>query len=136
MIDGIPFDAPDGYWNYGTWESEFRTDGPARNQSERNEQIAAIRALTQSLGTVNYAIRLYGGIIKIGYTADLATRRNAYPSSTILAFCPGDRDAEQATHARLVKFRAYGREYYHPEPEVIGVVNEMREYFELPPLAA
>ena len=53
------------------------------------------------------------------------------------AFRFGDYDDEQAVHRSLAAQRIEGkREYYHPTPEVLAVVNEMRSDLGLPVLAA
>lgn len=135
MPDGTPFKNTDGYWSYGTWDDvEVRT-GPRRNLAERNEQVEAIRSLTLDTPTVVYAIQLPDGVIKIGCTADLVSRRNAYGmDAAILAFIPGDFADEKAIHKSLAEHTARGREWYKPVPAVLDVVNEMRDHFNLEPL--
>lgn len=135
MPDGTPFKNPDGYWSYQTWDdTEVRT-GPRRNLAERNEQVEAIRSLTLETPSVVYAIQLPDGVIKIGCTADLVTRRNSYGmDAVILAFVPGDFADELAIHKALAAHRARGREWYNPVPAVLDVVNEMRDHFHLEPL--
>lgn len=135
MPDGTPFKNTDGYWSYQTWtDTEVRT-GPKRNQAERNEQVEAIRSLTVETPSVIYAVQLPTGIIKIGCTTDLVTRRNVYGSdSVILAFMPGNMDEEMDLHKSLAAHTAWGREWYHPVPAVLDVVNEMRDHFHLGPL--
>lgn len=98
------------------------------------DRSAAIRALTGGQPVV-YALRLSDGVIKIGCSEHLELRRkNVEAGAQILAFRPGTLDDEKAIHATLVPHRARGFEFYHPTPEVIDVVNEMREHFNLPPL--
>lgn len=135
MPDGIPYEDPTGLWRFGTWQTETQT-GPNRNLAERYERNAAIRALTADTESLLYAFELYGGIIKIGYTTDLVKRHRGFPGCTILAFRPGDRDDERAIHATLRPHRAYGWEHYHPTPEVLAVVNDMRDHFGLPHIEA
>lgn len=91
-----------------------------------------------ALGEVVYAIRTKDRLIKIGHTTNLATRRRHFSSrpKDLLAFAPGTLDDEQTIHAALTPFRARGHEYYHPVPEVLTVVNEMREDLGLSPLVA
>ena len=137
MPDGTPFQHSDGYWEYG-FKGWFDTDvrtGPHRNRSERREQNEGIRALTGDAETVIYAIQLADGVIKIGCTSDLATRRISYGAdSVILAFLPGDFADEKAIHKSLAEHTARGREWYKPVPAVLDVVNEMRDHFHLEPL--
>ena len=93
------------------------------------------------LGPVVYALRLDDGIIKIGFTTDLADRERTVrrqgksDSSELLAFMTGGTyEDEQAIHARLVEHIAHGREYYHPTKAVLAEVNRMREALSLAPL--
>jgi hypothetical protein len=109
------------------------TESPARRNRDRAQ---ALRALTLGESVV-YAIRVGDGTIKIGCSASLARRRRCVSSSAeILGFVPGGLDEEQAVHASLAAHRARGREYYHPHPAVLAVVNEMRDRFNLPHLAS
>ena len=105
-------------------------DTPKRRGRVRTQ---AIRAMTNGESVV-YALRLLDGTIKIGCTRDLPKRRTAYDRSEILAFRFGSLEDEQAIHAALVPHRARGREYYHPTPEVLAVINDMRSDFNLPAL--
>lgn len=107
-----------------------------RSHAEKVEQGHAIQALIGDAESVLYAVELPGRIIKIGCTTNFVARRTAYRDSVILAFRPGDRADERDIHHELAPFRARGIEYYHPFPEVIAVVNEMRDYFNLPHLDA
>lgn len=119
---------------------------PSRKPTQRNRRHAAGRhgrwTTLQSLGPVVYAIRLDHGVIKIGFTTNLADRertvRRQSGSKTceLLAFQPGTIDDEQELHAALLDHLAHGREYYHPTPAVLEVVNHMRETCSLPPIAA
>lgn len=92
----------------------------------------------RSLGPVVYAFRLQDGVIKIGYTADLARRRSDYGRDVeVLAILiGGTRQDEQTIHARLDGHQARGVEYYHPTLAVIAVVNEMRQALGLAPIPA
>jgi hypothetical protein len=95
-----------------------------------------------ALGPVVYALRLDGGVIKIGFTTNLADRertvrsRFGSTSSEVLAFQPGTYDQEQAIHARLAEHRVHGREYYRATPAVLSEVNALRVGIGLPHLAA
>jgi hypothetical protein len=103
---------------------------PQRRHWDRAE---ALRALIGDRSVV-YAIRLRDGIIKIGCSANVRSRRNFYTGSEIVGFRFGDYADEQAIHAQLRSSVARGREYYHPTAEVLAVVNDMRQDFNLPPL--
>jgi hypothetical protein len=93
---------------------------------------AALRAI----GEVVYAIRTSEGTIKIGHTRNLDMRRYQVGSVEVLAFQPGTFDDEQRIHAGLVDQRHHGREWYNPTPEVLAVVNDMRQRIGLDHLAA
>lgn len=85
----------------------------------------------ESLGSVVYVARLSDGIIKIGWTQNFGNRLRYLKSQnrqsvTLLAFMFGDRDDEQEIHAQLTEHRARGREFYHPHPDVLAIVNTMR----------
>lgn len=89
--------------------------------------------VVSQVGPVVYAMRLRGDVIKIGHSGRLG-RRRIQLQGTMLAFRFGTRDDEQAIHALLAEHRHHGREYYHPTPEVLAVVNEMREALALEPV--
>ena len=98
-------------------------------------------AALRQLGPVVYALRLSDGVIKIGFTRNLESRehgvrRQSGNATELLAFQPGTYDDEQAIHARLTEHVAHGREYYHPVPEVLAAVNEMRDALNMPQLSA
>lgn len=99
-------------------------------------------SVLNSLGPVVYALRLDGGVIKIGHTTDLADRertvrrQSGSTTSELLAFMPGTYEQEQDIHARLREHVTHGDEYYHPHPEVVAEVNLLREHLGLPHIAA
>lgn len=100
------------------------------------DRAQAIRSIQQGEPMV-YAMRLTDGIIKIGCSRDVASRRKCVGADAeILAFRFGDEVDEQAIHETLIPHRARAWEYYHPTPEVLAVVNDMREEFGLPHIAA
>jgi hypothetical protein len=94
----------------------------------------ALAALSQ-VGEVVYAMRVAGGLVKIGHTTQ-AGRRRAALKGEILAVTFGSRTDEQAIHARLADHIHHGREWYYPTPGVMAVVNEMRAAMGMDPLAA
>lgn len=99
-------------------------------------------ALTALKGSALYAARVGEDVIKIGFTNDLAGRVRTlahYNDAQIdvLAIQLGSSyEEEQEIHASLEPYRARGREYYHPTPEVLAIVNAMRDRFGLPHIAA
>ncbi len=106
-----------------------------RTRAEAKERAEALRILIGGRQVV-YAIRLADGTIKIGCTGNLQLRRDHYPDGEIIGFTFGDHDAEQAVHRQLRASVARGREYYHPTPAVLAVVNDMRTGLGLAPIAA
>lgn len=105
-----------------------------KSRTEAIRQTHALRGL-QGDRSMLYAIRLDDGVIKIGCTVSLSDRRYRL-GNEILAMLPGELDEEFDIHQRLKAHTHHGREYYNPTPEVLAVVNEMREYYNLDPLAA
>lgn len=97
--------------------------------------IISRTAAMQALGEVVYAVRV-GNTIKIGHTADLGSRFTHLKADEMLAFRAGTYADEQDIHADLVEHLARGREWYHATPEVLAVVNAMRDELALPPVAA
>jgi hypothetical protein len=96
---------------------------------------AAINAVIAGRRVV-YAMRMPDGAIKIGCTSNLANRSYCLHGE-ILGFRFGGFDEERVILAHLRPHRVRGYEYFRPDaPEVLEVVNEMREPFGLPPLAA
>jgi Meiotically up-regulated gene 113 len=84
------------------------------------------REILSALGSVLYAMRLQGGVIKIGYTTNLQNRVYKLKSQELLAFRFGDRRDEAVVHRSLSAHVAHGREYYHPHPQVIDLINSWR----------
>ena len=84
-------------------------------------------SLLRDLGPVIYFLRV-GGLVKVGFTRDLAQRLPDYPPDTaLLAWRTGATLAdEQALHEQLSPHTAARREWYHPTPEVIALVNQAR----------
>lgn len=81
-----------------------------------------------------YAMRVPGGFIKIGYSANLEHRVRQLHGE-IVALTPGEREQEMDLHRQLADHVHHGREYYLPTPEVMAVVNEWRERWNLEPIA-
>lgn len=127
-----------GYAAFGMWNPDPETIGyvPAGSPTPREarDRNVALDALTAGQSFI-YAMRLKDSIVKIGWSNHLANRR-AQLRGQILAFKPGSYYDEQDIHTSLSEHRARGREYYHPRPEVMAVVNEMRGHFNLPAIAA
>ncbi len=87
------------------------------------------KVLLDGLGPVVYAIATFDGLVKIGYSGNMAQRYRSYTRiGQLVAWESGgtpEREAE--LHALLAPHAARGREWYHPTPEVLAVVYAMRE---------
>lgn len=96
-----------------------------------------LSALSSLVGPVLYAVRT-GGLIKFGFTTDAYERIRKYGDirNSVLALKPGTRADETALHRSLRAHCAKGREYYHPTPEVIALVNEWRTALNFEPITA
>ncbi len=118
--------------------AEATKTGPRRANIEKREQSRAVRAVTALWPSVVYAVRFPDGTFKIGCSTNLAARHRKFRAKggEIVGFMAGDFDDERAIHQSLHHAVMRGREWYHPEPEVLAVVNEMRDQFDLPHLAA
>lgn len=103
-------------------------DRPSMLEPQMHDDGPDPDALLTSLGDVVYFAQVRGGIIKIGFTGDLARRRTELPSARLLAFRFGTHADEQAIHARLVEHRARGREWYHPTDEVMAEAHAARDW--------
>lgn len=101
--------------------------------------MTAAQRLTETK-SVLYAIRLSDGLIKIGWTSNLLSRwrwlKTRQGAHEFLAFTFGTREDEGRVHRCLADHVARGREYYHPTPEVLAVVNGWRTAIGREPLAA
>ena len=91
-----------------------------------------------SLGEVLYAVRTPDGLVKIGHTRNMRNRMHTVVlgETEVLAFKFGTRADELAIHRQLAPHVARGREWYHPTPEVMALVNSWREALGRESLAA
>ncbi len=93
------------------------------------------RDLARDVGPCIYAMRVDDGVIKIGYSENIYERITRLGRlSDVLAIVPGTFEQEQAIHQSLVTHRAHRREYYHPVPDVLAAVNQMRETVGMDPI--
>jgi hypothetical protein len=72
-------------------------------------------------------------LIKIGYTTQLRRRMLAIPARP-LATEPGDIVRERQLHRRFHHLLADKREWFHPGPDLIAYINQLREADGAPPL--
>lgn len=104
--------------------SGWKTPNPAAPEQSMTQR-AAILAVTAGRRVV-YAIEMPDGAIKIGCTVDLPNRLYKLKGD-LLAFRFGGFADEHALHVRLIRHLVRGREYFEPHPNVMAVVDEMRE---------
>lgn len=111
---------------------------PHRTPLTRRERNKALRHILEAGTSVIYAAQFPDGIIKIGCTSDLTHRLSAFAADggALIGFMPGEYEDEQEIHRALREHVARGREWYNPTPEVLAAVNEMRDRFNMPHLAA
>jgi hypothetical protein len=87
---------------------------------------------------VLYAWQLPGGLIKIGFTINIARRTHELASRNgagkLLAIKPADASEELPLHKRLATHCAHGREYYHPAPAVYMIIDQWRAALGQPPI--
>ena len=98
------------------------------------------------IGAVLYAVQYGDGVVKIGSTSRLGHRLSTLsrdgvrtghgPNPQLVAFKFGTRADELAIHRQLSAHVAHGREWYHPTPEVMALVNSWREALGRESLAA
>lgn len=83
--------------------------------------------LLRDLGPVIYYAKV-GGLIKIGFTSNLAVRFRNYPPGTKLLAWRTDAtlEDEQEIHREMRHLLAAGNEWYWPTPEVLAIVNQAR----------
>ena len=127
MRDSTRLPSPFGRRVYTPWT------GTATRPRAASKRLA-------SLGTVLYAVAVGDDTIKIGYTADVVRRLDHLRSETsqpcrLLAIHFGTMDDEREVHQSLAAFRSHGREYYHPHPEVLALVDQWRQAMGQAPLA-
>ena len=80
--------------------------------------------------------------LKIGWSANLGHRLCVLPGARLvdlLAFEPGDRSLETATHHRFAHLRidqpGYGREHFLLQADLLDHVNELRGRLALEPIS-
>jgi hypothetical protein len=108
-----------------TTRSRTRTVVPAVGRGDRDSRAT----LLAELGPVVYAIVTFDGLVKIGYSSNMAQRYGSYARiGQLVAWeANGTLEREAEIHASLEPYVAKGREWYHPTPEVLAVVYAMRE---------
>jgi hypothetical protein len=106
-----------------------RTDITSSFNIDHHADIPFTRsAALKAVGEVVYANLMADGTVKIGWTRDLYHRLRCFPpGSRLLAFRVGDHQDELDIHHGLKAHVARGREYYHPLPEVVALINEWRK---------
>lgn len=97
----------------------------------------SLTTLSQMMPPVVYFIRA-PGLIKIGHTTDLHTRRRnlRVQWTDVLAWLPGSRADETAMHHRFKAHLAKGNEWFYPHADIFGVINEIRAGWGVDPVFA
>ena len=89
------------------------------------------------LGPAIYAVKVRGGLVKIGYTSNVRNRVQSLGVGTeamLAMLLNGTFEEERAIHARLRGHAVKGREWYSAtDPDVVAIVNEMRAEMGLEP---
>ena len=96
-------------------------------------------ALAREIGPCVYFLRTTDDLVKVGHTANVAERKRGLTADgwrSLLAVVPGTREDEQRIHAQLALHLARGREYYRPAPEVLALVNSIRDRLGVPDVEA
>lgn len=85
-------------------------------------------SLCREIGACVYFIRERDGLVKIGWTTDLASRKRAFGSGWehILAVVPGTTADEAALHERFAADLRRGREYFRPSAALLAHINDIR----------
>lgn len=87
---------------------------PVRSHPTRSDRLSVV-----------YYIRI-GNHIKIGTTADFASRMSTLQPDEILAVELGDRALERERQSQFVRWRAAkGREYFEPSPELMEHIRSL-----------
>lgn len=89
-------------------------------------------------GEVVYYIRREG-LIKIGWTRNLAARMRRLRPDELLAVEPGNLPLETGRHRQFAAHRAAhagGREWYLPSPELLDHITRLTSIYDLPSLPA
>lgn len=81
------------------------------------------------MGQCVYFVRTDDDLIKIGFTTKFHVRRLGLGVSweNLLLVRRATFAVEQELHQRFAQHVARGREYYHPAPEIIDLINDERE---------
>lgn len=119
--------------------THVRQSGGTYAHARLERPLVAGESLTEicrQLGPVVYFIRCDDGLIKVGHTVHLETRKRAFGSGWehILALMPGTRADERSWHERFASHLARGREYFHPHQDLLDAINEIRDRMGVQPI--
>lgn len=124
--------------NYAALAKRERAKAGYKEHAPTSQSTSRFRFIDPSkeLGPCVYFIRCDDGLIKIGFTTQIHIRRACYGSGweRVLAVMPGSLAHEKACHALHAAHLAKGREYFHPAPDLLAHINEIREHLNIPPL--
>lgn len=96
---------------------------------EGNDARRSKTAISRELGACVYFIRCQDGLIKIGFTTRLWGRKCHFAAKwtdVLAVIADGSLELERSMHERFAAHLAHSREYFHPAPELIAYINEIR----------
>lgn len=113
------------------WRRErdlFETD----RRMKHRERVWKEKHPDESLTGVVYYLRI-NGMVKIGYTKNLARRSRAYPPGTeLLAIEPGTQYTERERHQDFSRWRAKGREWFTESEQLRNHIDSLVAEYGLP----
>lgn len=123
-------------WGHGSHLTDPDRDNPRSSLAAGSRK--SLTAISRDLGSCVYFIRCDDGLIKIGWTSNIAQRKRSFGSGWqhILAVVPGDESDERALLDRFASHVRRGREYFDPAPELVEHINGIRGRMGVPPIAA
>lgn len=109
---------------------------PRLIRGENETRSSSITRICADLPPVIYFISTDDGLIKIGYTTDLFARKQWFGKGweRLLAITAGSLEDEAALHQKFIEHRAKRREYYHPHPDILSHINELRTAMHVDPI--
>jgi hypothetical protein len=96
-------------------------------------KLAKLPATPRHVPLIYFARR--DRLIKIGWSSQLYKRMKAVQAKP-LATEPGDIVRERQLHRRFAHLLAQGNEWFHPGPDLIAYINDLREKAGAPPITA
>lgn len=91
--------------------------------------------MTKRTGEAFVYYLLYGGLIKIGTTANYQKRMAALDPDAVLAVEPGYFSLETARHRQFAEYRTYESahlEWFNPGPPLLAHIEKLRTIYDVP----